>query len=166
MIQPKNARRARPNMPNYGVMPDAVDAMLTWDWVDAQMHKARNYWICSVCADGRPYSVPLWGAWVGGVLYFGTDKNSVKARNIARDNRIVLHLDSGDETVIFEGTVVEANVSESLLKTITERYIEKYVFDPELEDTGDLLLRLIPKKVMAWLERDYPATATYWRFDD
>ena len=165
MIQPNNARRVRPNMPNYGVMPDAVDAMLTWDWVDAQMHKAHNYWICSVCDDGRPHSVPVWGAWVEGNLYFGTDKNSVKARNIARDNRVVMHLDSGDETVIFEGAALEAQVSESLLNKISARYVEKYALDPELEDSGDLLLRLLPKKVMAWLEREYPATATYWLFD-
>ena len=165
MIEPTNARRVRPNMPNYGVMLDEVEAMLTWDWVDRQMHDARIYWVCSVCGDGRPHSVPVWGAWVDGDLYFGTDKNSVKARNIARDNRVVLHLDSGDETVIFEGTVVEAEVSQSQLKRISERYIEKYALDPELEDAGDLLLRLMPEKVMAWLERDYPATATYWLFD-
>ena len=165
MIQPTNARRLRPNMPHYGVMPDQVDAMLTWDWVDAQMHSAHNYWICSVCSDGRPHSVPVWGVWVEGELFFGTDKNSVKARNIARDNRVVVHLDSGDETVIFEGRVVEAKVAEALLKKITERYVEKYVLDPELEDSSDLLLRLLPRKVMAWLERDYPATATYWLFD-
>ena len=165
MIQPTKARRVRPNMPNYGVMPDDVDAMLTWDWVDQQMHSAHNYWVCSVCADGRPHSVPVWGAWFKDNLYFGTDKNSVKARNIARDNRVVVHLDSGDETVIFEGRVVEAKVSGALLKKITARYVEKYVLDPELEDSGDMLLRLLPEKVMAWLERDYPATATYWLFD-
>lgn len=164
MIQPTNARRVRPDMPHYGVMPDAVDGMLTWDWVDRQMHEARNYWICTVCADGRPHSVPVWGAWVDGELYFGTDKNSVKARNIARDNRVALHLDSGDETVIFEGRLVEAKVSESLYRKIAARYIEKYVLDPELDDSGDLLLRLLPEKVMAWLEKDYPATATCWRF--
>lgn len=165
MIQPINARRVRPIMPNYGVMPDEVSAMLTWDWVDRQMQAARNYWVSSVCSDGRPHSVPVWGAWVDGSLYFGTDKTSVKARNIARDNRVVVHLESGDETVIFEGRTVQARVSEEQLKTISERYVEKYELDPQLEDSGDLLLRLIPKKVMAWLERDYPATATYWLFD-
>ncbi len=165
MIQPTNARRVRPDMPHYGVMPDEVDAMLTWDWVSQQMHEARNYWICSVCADGRPHSVPVWGAWVEGELYFGTDRNSVKARNIARDNRVVMHLDSGDETVIFEGRLVAAKVSGSLYRKIAARYVEKYVLDPELDDSGDLLLRLLPDKVMAWLERDYPATATYWLFD-
>lgn len=165
MIQPAKARRIRPNMPHYGVMPDQLDAMLTWEWVNRQMHDARNYWICSVCADGRPHSVPVWGAWVDGVLYFGTDRQAVKARNIARDNRVVLHLDSGDETVIFEGTAVEAQVAASQLKRIGERYVEKYELDPKLAETESLLLCLIPSKVMAWLEKDYPATATYWLFD-
>ncbi|MCY3831471.1 MAG: pyridoxamine 5'-phosphate oxidase family protein [Chloroflexi bacterium] len=163
--QPENARRVRPNMPNYGVMPAETAGMLAWDWVDRQMREARNYWVCSVCSDGRPHSVPVWGAWVDGVLYFGTDKDSVKARNIARDNRVVVHLDSGDQTVIFEGAVVETQVSPSQLKRISERYVEKYVLDPELEEADDLLLRLVPAKVMAWLESDYPATATYWLFD-
>ena len=164
-VQPENARRVRPNMPNYGVMPDAVDAMLSWDWVDRQMREARNYWVCSVRPDGRPHSVPVWGAWVDGSLYFGTDRQAVKALNIARDNRVVVHLGSGDETVIFEGAAIEAQVSASMLKKISERYVAKYALDPELEETDDLLLRLLPEKVMAWLERDYPATATYWMFD-
>ena len=164
MIQPTNARRVRPDMPQYGIMPDAVDGMLTWDWVDRRMQEARNYWICSVRTDGRPHSVPVWGAWVEGELYFGSDRNSVKALNIARDNRVVVHLDSGDETVIFEGAAVEAQVSASMLKKIAARYVEKYGLDPDLADSGNLLLRLLPEKVMAWLERDYPATAACWRF--
>lgn len=165
MKQPQNARRVRPDMPNYGVTADDVSAMLTWDWVDQHMDEARNYWVCSVCSDGRPHSVPVWGAWVEGSLYFGTDKKSVKALNIARDDRVVAHLESGDETVIFEGRAVQARTSAEQLKTISERYVEKYKLEPQLEDSGDLLLRLIPNKVMAWLERDYPATATYWLFD-
>ena len=166
MIQPLNARRVRPNMPHYGVMPDQADAMLSWDWVDQRMHEARNYWVCSVCADGRPHSVPVWGAWVDGVLYFGTDRAALKARNIDRDSRVVVHLDSGDETVIFEGTAAEAQVSAEQLQRIGERYVEKYELDPELAETDSLLLSLKPSKVMAWLEKDYPATATYWLFDD
>ncbi len=166
MIQPLNARRVRPNMPHYGVMPGQADDMLRWEWVDERMHAARNYWICSVCADGRPHSVPVWGAWVDGVLYFGTDRAAQKARNIARDSRVVAHLDSGDETVIFEGRAATAQVSAEQLQRIGQRYIEKYNLDPELATSGSLLLCLKPRKVMAWLEKDYPATATYWLFDD
>ena len=165
MIQPCNARRARPNMPHYGVMPGETDAMLTWDWVERQMIKARNYWVCSLRADGRPHAAPVWGAWVDGSFYFGTDRSSVKARNIARDKRVVLHLESGDETVIFEGELVEAQPDEPTRIAIGAAYTEKYGFDPELDEDDALTYRLIPRKAMAWLERDYPATATYWRFD-
>lgn len=163
MIEPAGARRVRPNMPNCGVMPDKRDGMLMWDWVDRRMQAARTYWVCSVRSDGRPHSAPVWGVWVDGELYFGTDKQSVKARNIARDKRVALHLDSGDETVILEGALIEAQVSQAKLKRISQRYIEKYELDPQLQDAGDSLYRLLPTKVMAWLERDYPATA--WIFE-
>lgn len=165
MIVPVKARRIRPNMPHYGVMPDQADGMLSWDWVERQMHNSRNYWVCTVCADGRPHSVPVWGAWVDGVLYFGTDRQAVKARNIARDSRVVVHLGSGDKTVIFEGNAAQAQISASQLQRIGERYVEKYDLDPQLADSGDLLLCVIPRRVMAWLEKDYPTTATYWLFD-
>ncbi len=164
MIQPMGARRVRPSMPSYGVMPDETDGMLAWDWVDRRMDQARNYWVCSVRADGRPHGAPVWGVWVDGSLFFGTDKNSVKARNIARDRRVSLHLESGDETVIFEGELVIARVSEAQLERISQRYVEKYALDPQLDEAGALLFRLLPRKVMAWLESDFPATATCWLF--
>ncbi len=132
IIAPENCRRLRPNMPHYGVLPDKDDSMLTWDWVAQQMTMARNYWICSVNPDGSPHSVPIWGVWVEGSLYFGTDKLSVKARNIERDNRVVIHLESGDETVIFHGMLVEARASAALQREIDKCYTEKYGFDPEL----------------------------------
>ena len=165
MTAPPGARRLRPNMPRYGVLPDKVDAMLSWDWVERRMTVARSYWVCSARPDGRPHCAPVWGAWVDGALYFGTDTQSVKARNISRDNRVVIHLESGDETVIFEGVAVEALVPAPMLRRISERYIEKYRLDPELEESDSLLFRLAPHKALAWLEQDYPATATCWLFD-
>lgn len=165
MNQPKNARRVRPDMPHYGVMPDQKDGMLTWDWVDRQMTESRNYWIATTQPDGSPHVVPIWGAWVEGSLYFGTDKLSVKARNIRRDNRVVIHLESGDDTVILEGSVSEAQVSADLQKKVDDVFAQKYDFDPELDEDGVLFYCLSSRKVMAWLESDYPATATYWLFD-
>ena len=166
MVEPKNARRIRPNMPHYGVLPAATDGMLTWDWVEHQMTEARNYWVCTVRADGPPHCVPVWGAWISGCFFFGTDTNSVKAANIRRDNRVVIHLESGDDTVIFEGALVEANPSTALQETLGTTFVSKYGFDPELDGSDVLMYRIVPNKVMAWLESDYPATATYWLFDE
>ena len=109
--------------------------------------------------------MPVWGVWVAGNLYFGTDKTSVKARNIGRDQRVVIHLESGDDTVIFEGELVLADAPKSLQDEIDAEYMRKYELDPAMDDTGVLQFQLVPRKVMAWLESDYPATATYWLFD-
>ena len=169
MPQPPNAKRIRPNMPSYGIMPDVTDGMLSWGWVDERMEKSPNYWIATTRPDGRPHVVPVWGVWLENTLYFGSGRNSVKARNIANNHHTVVHLESGDETVIIEGILVESIESQDLKYTIDKAYAKKYPpFDPsEEEDTGDSIrYRLIPHKVMAWLEKDYPNTATYWVFDD
>ena len=165
MIQPENARRVRPNMPHYGIDAEKTDAMMTWDWVKGQLTEARNYWVCTTRRDGSPHAVPIWGAWVEGSLYFGTDRQSLKAANIRRDNRVVIHLESGDDTVIFEGKLVAAQVSASRQNAIDAAFRTKYDFDPELDEVDALSYQLIPRKVMAWLESDYPATATNWLFD-
>ena len=165
MIQPKNARRVRPNMPHYGVNVEETESMLTWDWVEDQMAAARNYWLCTTCPDGKPHAVPVWGAWVEGQLFTATDRNSVKARNLSQNSQVVVHLESGDETVIFEGRLCEATPSSSLQAIIDQNYVDKYELDPSLDEADAVLYRLIPKKVMAWLERDFPLTATYWLFD-
>lgn len=166
LLQPTNARRVRPNMPHYGVNVEDPGSMLTWDWVECQMASARNYWLCSTCPDGKPHAAPVWGAWVEGQLFTATDRNSVKARNISQDSRVVVHLESGDETVIFEGALSDTVPCESLQARINQVYIDKYDLDPSLDEEDAVLYRLKPHKVMAWLERDFPLTATYWLFDD
>ena len=67
--------------------------------------------------------------------------------------------------VIFEGKLVVAQVSKSTQDAIEAAYRQKYGFDPEPVEEDALTFHLIPRKVMAWLESDYPATATYWLFD-
>ena len=165
MKQPKNARRVRPNMPHYGVTPEQTDAMLTRDWVDAQMRQARNFWLSTTSPDGKPYAAPVWGVWVEGSFFFSTGPRSVKARNIRHDNRVVLHLESGDETLIFEGVLLNSREPEALQAAIERAYSVKYDLDLEHNEVDTIQYRLQPQKVMAWLETDYPATATYWLFD-
>lgn len=165
MLSPPGARRVRPNMAHYGVAADATAGMLGWDWVETQMQAARNYWVCSVRADGRPHAAPVWGAWYNRALYFGTDENSVKAANIARDPRVVIHLDSGDDVVIFEGELTTAKLSAESAATLDALYTDKYGLSPELETSDSLVFQLLPRKVFAWQEKDFPSTATCWLFD-
>ena len=168
MRQPPNAKRIRPNMPEYGISRQQTEGMLTWDWVQREMEKSRNYWICTTRPNGNPHAAPVWGVWLDNILFFGTDQRSVKARNIKHNSHAVVHLESGDETLIFEGRLVESRESDELKANIHRAYAKKYPsFDPAADADGGAAVwyQLIPHKVMAWLESDYPRTAAYWIFD-
>ncbi|HSN73709.1 MAG TPA: pyridoxamine 5'-phosphate oxidase family protein, partial [Anaerolineae bacterium] len=89
----------RPAMQDYGIS-DEPDGLLPWSFASQRMAAARNYWIGSSRPDGRPHAAPVWGVWLDDVFYFGTVPGSVKARNLAANPALVVHLESGDEVVI------------------------------------------------------------------
>lgn len=53
--------------------------------------------------------MPVWGIWLGGAVYFGTDRRSRKAKNLAANPSLVIHLESGDDAVILEGAAEEVD---------------------------------------------------------
>ena len=129
--------------------------MLPWSWAEERLAVSRNYWIVTVGDDGAPSAAPVWGVWADGAAYFGTSPRSRKGRNIARDPRIVVHLESGNEVVILHGQVELDEADDSIL----DAYQTKYGHRPPSKS----LFRLRPTRALAWLEADYPKTAT--RFD-
>ncbi len=155
--------RRRPAMRNYGIATEDT-GLMSWDWVDGQMAKARSYWICSTRPDGRPHAAPVWGVWYEGVLYFSTDTESRKARNLAARPDVVVHLESGDDSVILEG-VVEVITDRTLLRQVGKAYAQKYPpYDPVGDETPGLWYALRPATALAWQEHDFPHTATRWDF--
>lgn len=73
---------------------------------------------------------------------------------------MVVHLESGDECVILEGEVERIEATEEL----ADAFSAKYDWRPDLgADDSTRWYRLRPKLAQAWLETDYPKTAT--RFD-
>ena len=150
-------RRSRPSFePNYGISADE-DGMLLWSWADERLAASRNYWIVTTSADGAPNAAPVWGVWAEGAAYFGTNPRSRKGRNLTRDPRVVVHLESGDEVVILHGEAEIVEVADSIL----DAYEAKYGHRPP----GRRLFRLRPARALAWLETDYPKTATRFDFD-
>ncbi len=154
----------RPLMQGYGIQTE-TDGLLTWDWVTTRLETARSYWIASTRPDGRPHSAPVWGVWLDGALYFGTQRSAVKARNLAVRPDVVAHLESGDEVVIIEGRALPTGDT-PLMPRINARYRDKYGIDPDADPIPDsLMLCVRPQVVLAWLEQDFPKTATRWVFE-
>jgi hypothetical protein len=152
-----NTARSRPAFdPGYGISNDD-EGMLPWSWADERLAVSRNYWIVTSGEDGEPSAAPVWGVWADGAVYFGTNPRSRKGRNLARDPRAVIHLESGDEVVILHGEVEIYEVEDSIL----DAYEAKYGYRPP----GKSLFRLRPRRALAWLEADFPKTATRFDFD-
>ncbi|MBK8988960.1 MAG: pyridoxamine 5'-phosphate oxidase family protein [Chloroflexi bacterium] len=155
---------SRPHMPGYG-LAESQDGLVSWQDVSQKMALARNYWVCTTRPDGRPHAAPVWGLWLNETFYFGTGHSSVKGRNLAHNPAISLHLESGDDVVILEGDVSPVT-DPALLRLIYELYGQKYGMDmsASAEDAANPTYGLRPAAAFAWLEQDFPNTATRFIF--
>src|SRR4051812_35935911 len=114
---------------SYGVDPNALDGVLPWSTLVEQLTNARNYWICTTRPDGRPHAAPVWGLWFEDAFVFGTGNDSRKGRNMAANPEVVVHLESGDDVVILEGTIETIpiqGVDAAWLQRYTDAYSAKY----------------------------------------
>jgi pyridoxine/pyridoxamine 5'-phosphate oxidase len=158
----KGIRASLPQMPAmYGLKPRKQ--YLPWSHAEERLSKARNYWVCTSRPDGRPHSIPVWGHWADGALYFGTARQSCKGRNLANNPAVSIHLESGDDVIILEGTAVEVD-DKPTVKKINAAYKNKYA-TPLLVIPGETVLyRVRPRVAFAWSEKDFLTDATRWNF--
>jgi pyridoxamine 5'-phosphate oxidase-like protein len=146
----------------YGIGRDgsAAGEKLPWAKVEDWLRDSRNYWICTTRSDGRPHAKPVWGIWMEGMVVFSTAPASVTGRNLRRDPRLVIHLESGDEVAILEGKV--GRLADDLFESYADAYEAKYDYRPP--PTGEPPWALGPEKVLSWTEAEFPGTATRWSF--
>jgi hypothetical protein len=156
-------RRRRPPFKGYG-LTESEEGMLAWSWATERLERARNYWVSTTRPDGRPHSMPVWGIWLDDAFFFGSGRESAKSRNLAASPAIVVHLESGDETVIIEG-LAERVLDDALEKRVDEVYGQKYDFTPDLSGETDPWFVVRPRRAYAWAERNYTGSATQFDFD-
>ena len=147
--------------PEYGVPTDASGAdILPWSWAVEQLEAARNYWISSTRPDGRPHAAPVWGLWLDDVLWFSTGETSQKARNLAQSSSVVVHLESGDDTVILEG-VAEREDEPETFERVASAYDAKYGMRPP---TDSPLFAVRPRAAYTWRVQEFPQSVARWLF--
>lgn len=163
----KNPAADRPGMTEYGIQPigDGAD-LIPWVETSRKLAEARNYWVAAVREDGKPHATPVWGVWLDETFYFGVGASSVKARSLAHNPAVVVHLESGDDVVILEGTAVLVTDKPLLQKIYGDVYGPKYDLDmsAQVEDGAGPTFAVQPALAFAWLESDFPNTATRYRF--
>jgi Pyridoxamine 5'-phosphate oxidase len=147
---------------SYGIKPDGK-GLIAWSDVCSKLAKAHNYWVATSRPDGRPHSMPIWGVWLDGALVFGTARDSRKARNLQRQPEAIVHLESGDDAVILECVAREVT-DPAEIATIDALYVKKYKMKLTEAPGEPYIVAMKPRVAFAWQERDFPVSATRWKF--
>ncbi|MCX6078484.1 MAG: pyridoxamine 5'-phosphate oxidase family protein [Chloroflexi bacterium] len=143
----------RPQFPK-GYVDNPISS-LSWDYVVQRLTESKNYWLCSVRPDSRPHSVPRWGVFWDGKLFYDGSPETRHARNILKNPHVSVHLESGDEALIAEGLSCPAEkptpeLAKQLSSAFSHKY-EKFGYAPKPEqwDDGGLYV-FTPTIVLAW----------------
>lgn len=143
------------------------DTALSWDEVAERLEGAKYYWLHTTGPDGTPNASPMWGVVVGGTLYFNTPSSTVKARNVAHNPRVAVHLESAAEVVIVHGALEHLGIPGGR-PDVLDAFAAKYVLPEELpflpsEDPGfDVLYALRPSRAITWSLPDTEASSRRW----
>jgi len=141
----------------YGI-PNDTKGLLEWADVAQRFRSEQNFWICTTSEAGKPHVRPTWGVFVDDTIYFGGGPNTRWSRNLATNPRVTVHLESGSNVVIAEGTVARiTDGDDPRLVAADDAYEQKY----EMRH-GPPMWVLKPDLVLAW--NNFPKDCTRFEF--
>jgi hypothetical protein len=143
----------RPTLPKGYV--DNPISEVSWEYVEKRLTDSLNYWLCTVRPNGAPHVVPRWGVFMDGKFYYDGSPETRHARNLDSNQRVTLHLESGNDVVIMDGTSQPAAKPDpEFALRLSEAYCVKYEADgyapkPDQWDEGGLYV-FTPHQCLAW----------------
>ncbi|WP_018546457.1 PPOX class F420-dependent oxidoreductase [Streptomyces sp. LaPpAH-108] len=128
------------------------------EWRAFVSYGTRTGKLATVRADGSPHIAPIWFLLDGDELVFNTGKETVKGRNLARDNRVALCVDDDRPPYSFVVLNGEARPTEDLdqVRHWATRIAARYMGEERAEEfgsrngvPGELLVRVSIDHVVA-----------------
>jgi len=146
-------KTSRPKFPKGYV--DNPTSKVPWEHVKKQLTDSVNYWLCTVRPNGAPHVIPRWGVFVDGMFYYDGSPETRHARNLEQNPSVTLHLESGSDVVIMDGTSQPApKPTPELAQRLAAAYCAKYESQgyapkPDQWDEGGLYV-FTPRQCLAW----------------
>jgi hypothetical protein len=113
----------------------------------------------------------VWGAVVGPSLFVYTERRTRKARNIAANPAITLHLESGDDVLIVQGSAQdlgEPSCRPDVLAAFEHKYTQpgdaRYL--PSADPSFDVLYVIRPQRAVAWRLSEFDSSQQRWSATD
>src|SRR5690242_12120002 len=144
-----------------------TEGSMTWTEVADKLAEARTYWLGSTTASGAPHAAPVWGVVTGQALYLYSERRTVKARNLAADPRLVVHLESGEDVLIVRG-VAEDLGAPTQVPDVVAALAAKYTGEgdrqylPDADPDFDVVYAIRPQSAIMWRLADYEASQRRW----
>jgi hypothetical protein len=144
-----------------------ADGTMSWTEVAARLSPARTYWLGSTTVSGAPHAAPVWGVVTGQTLYLYSERSTVKARNLAVDPRVVVHLGSGEDVLIVHGTAEDVGAP-AMVPSVVAAFAAKYTdaedqqYLPDRDPEVEVVYALRPRAAMAWRLEDYEGSQRRW----
>jgi hypothetical protein len=143
------------------------DNTLSWPEIAARLAAARNYWLCTTTPSGAPHAAPVWGVVTGQSLYLYSERRTVKARNLAADSRLLVHLESVEDVLIVRGTAEDLgtpaqvpDVVAALAAKYTGEDDRQYL--PDADPDFDVVYAVRAQSAIMWRLADYEASQRRW----
>jgi PPOX class probable F420-dependent enzyme len=149
------------------IMDYVPDSSLTWREASSRLAAARNYWLDTTTPSGAPHAAPVWGVVVDHTLYLYSERGTVKARNLAADPRVVVHLEDAEDVLIVRG-VAEDLGTPSEVPHVVSALAAKYSapgdqqYLPDADPDFDVVYAIRPRSALVWRLADYAATQRRW----
>ena len=166
-VQPPGVKVSKPHMPGDYLSLHKGD-FLPWSHAEVRLERSRSYWICTTRPDGRPHSMPVWGCWLDGALWFSTGTTTRKAKNLAHQPEVSIHLESGEDMVVFEGRAEEVDpkkFDKGFIQRFDVMSKKKYKMGFTIMP-GSVFYKVKPRVALAWLEKKFPYHSTRWEFPE
>lgn len=140
---------------------------ISWAEVAARLAAARSYWLCTTTPSGAPQAAPVWGVVMNHTLYLYSERRTVKARNLAADPRVVVHLESAEDVVIVRGTAEDLGTPAQVPEVVAA-LSSKYTGEgdrrhlPDADPDFDIVYAIRPQSAMMWRLADYEGSHRRW----
>jgi hypothetical protein len=110
----------------------------------------------------------VWGAVVSRDLHLFSERRTAKARYVAANPRVVVHLESAEDVVIVNGLLEDLGAPQGhadVLQALEAKYSspEDARYLPTADPDFDVLWRLRPQRAMLWRLDGYDASQARWR---
>lgn len=117
--------------------------------------------VCRVATAGRegiPHVVPVCHVAVNGRLYFGTARDSVKARHLRANPNLAALVDLyAEEWSLLKGVMIQGSVRLiergplfRKVRALLYRKYPQYPAESALEERDSLVIEVIPRRVTSW----------------